>query len=169
MATAITLISSGSPSATGYPVTFTASVTTQSGATPTGSVTFKDGAIKLGMVTLAYGQAALTTSSLPLGNNAITATYSGDSTFAASTSAALTQTVEAEPTTIYLSSNANPSLTGQGVTFTATVVGQFGDAPSGTVTFLNDGVALTTVALTTNSQGYGVAAILYGFGAPGAY
>ncbi|HBI44842.1 MAG TPA: hypothetical protein DDY78_18605, partial [Planctomycetales bacterium] len=45
---------------------------------------------------------------------------------------------------ISLSSSANPSLTGQAVTFTAQVAGQFGGTPTGTITFSENGAALGT-------------------------
>ena len=57
-------------------------------------MTFKDGATTLGTGTLnGAGQATFTTRRLSVGSHSITATYNGDATFAGSTSAALTQTV----------------------------------------------------------------------------
>jgi hypothetical protein len=52
---------------------------------PTGTVTFTDNGTAMGTVTLSGRTATLTTSSLTAGVHAITASYSGDSTFAAST------------------------------------------------------------------------------------
>ncbi|MFB9262433.1 Ig-like domain repeat protein [Bradyrhizobium erythrophlei] len=89
-ATTTTVVSSQNPSSAGQSVAFTATV---SGATPTGSVTFSDGSTVLGIVTLAGGVATFATSSLATGNHSITAVYGGDSSFVASTSAALVQTV----------------------------------------------------------------------------
>ena len=43
-----------------------------------------DGTISLGSVTLSAGKATLTTSALPAGVQVLTASYSGDSNFAAS-------------------------------------------------------------------------------------
>src|SRR5258708_7444757 len=77
----------------GQAVTFTATASS-SGGTPTGTVTFKDGTVVLGSGTLSGGGiATFTTSTLALGNHSITASYAGATTFAASTSAALIQTV----------------------------------------------------------------------------
>lgn len=91
--TSTALTSSANPSAVGQTVTFTAAVTSSSG-TPTGSVDFMDGANFLGTVTLdPTGHAALTISSLASGSHNITAVYSGDATFAPSTSAVLVQSV----------------------------------------------------------------------------
>ena len=91
-ATTTTLVSSVNPSATGDAVTFTATVT----PTPTGgTVQFYDNAVALGSsVTVTDGQAPLTTSDLNVGSHSITATYSGTSDYAASsTTGATIQTV----------------------------------------------------------------------------
>ena len=95
------VVSSVNPSAVGQSVTFTATV---SGSAPTGGVTFKDGATTItGCSALAVTgtgdarTAACTTSALASGNRSITATYAGDSTNLASTSAALIQVVGSGP------------------------------------------------------------------------
>jgi hypothetical protein len=82
-------------------VIFTATVTSSAG-TPTGTVTFKDGATVIGTATLSAGAGAFTTSSLVLGTHTITATYGGTAGFAASTSPALTQTVQIPPDSVRL-------------------------------------------------------------------
>ena len=86
----VALSSSQNPSSAGQAVRFTATV---SGVTPTGTVTFFDGGTQLGTATLSAGTASLTTASLSTGSHSITARYSGDTNNAASTSAALLQTV----------------------------------------------------------------------------
>jgi len=91
--TSTTLSSSVNPSSVGQAVTFTATVTGASG-TPTGTVTFFDGGTAIGTATLAAGAASFTTSSLTLGAHSITASYGGSAGSAASTSSALTQTVQ---------------------------------------------------------------------------
>ena len=94
--TTTTLVSSQNPSLFGQAVTFTATVTGQSGGTPTGSVTFSSGGHSA-TVALTAGQASITTTandSLPLGVNPVTAVYSGDSNFIASTSITLNQVVD---------------------------------------------------------------------------
>ena len=142
----ITLGSSLDPSTYGDSVTFTATTTALSG-TPTGDVTFFDGATSIGTGTLASGVATLSTSSLSVGIHSITAVYSGDTNFNASTSAALSQTVNKANVTIALGSSLDPSTYGDSVMFTATTTGAFG-APSGTVTFKDGGVAFATSALS---------------------
>jgi hypothetical protein len=99
--TSTALSSSANPSNVGQAVTFTATVASSAG-TPTGTVTFKDGATVIGSATLAAGAAAFTTSSLALGTHTVTASYGGAAGFAASTSPALTQTVQIPPDSVRL-------------------------------------------------------------------
>jgi Bacterial Ig-like domain (group 3) len=152
-ATTTTIASSVNPSTVGQLVTFTATVTPASGTTvPTGTVTFLDGTTTLGTGTLNNtGKATLATSALTQGTHSITASYGGSSTFAASTSSALSQmvnTVSVVSTTTTLASSANPSTAGQSVTFTATVTPASGTTvPTGTVTFLDGTTTLGTGTL----------------------
>ncbi|WP_030776268.1 Ig-like domain repeat protein [Streptomyces sp. NRRL F-2664] len=70
-----TVVSAPNPPAVGQLVTFTASVSGDSG-TPTGTVMFKEGATVLGSDTLdGSGQATFTTSALAAGSHTITAEY----------------------------------------------------------------------------------------------
>ena len=75
-------------------ITFTATVTADSG-TPTGTVSFFDGSALLGTVQLnASGQASLITRRLQsLGDHSITAVYNGAGAFLGSTSPVVTVTV----------------------------------------------------------------------------
>jgi hypothetical protein len=157
-ATSTTLTSSLSPAATGQTVTFAAVVagTTLSTPAPTGTVTFFDGTFALGSGTLAGAIARFTTSSLAAGMHSITAVYSSDATYAASTSAALSEVVDAPAkvaTTTMLASSLNPSITGQSVTFSATVAGTTSNTPlpSGTVSFLDGTTSLGTGTLSTGA------------------
>jgi hypothetical protein len=86
------------------------------------------------------GTATCTTTSLPAGSDSVTALYNGDSNNVGSTSPAVTETVSQATSAIGLGSSQNPSTAGQSVTFTATVTG---DRPSGTVTFKDNGVAIS--------------------------
>ena len=154
--------SSANPSPFGQAVTFTATVTPLVGQrmlTPTGTVTFMDGTAMLGTATLgSTGIATFATStSTPLaaGTHSITAVYSGDANFTASTSARLTQTVNAAPgTTITLASSTNPSVFGQAVTFTAAVaaVPPATGMPSGSVTFMEGTTTLGTGMLDSTGR-----------------
>jgi len=88
--TSTTLVTSGSPSTWGQPVTFTATV---SPAVATGSVTFNDSANSLGTVLLNSGTAALAVPTLAVGNHSITAVYGGSAGYAASTSGGVPQNI----------------------------------------------------------------------------
>jgi hypothetical protein len=127
----------------GQPVTFTATVTSTFGTPPNGElVTFKKGTKILGTGSLTSGVATFTTSALPLGANAVTASYAGDGTFAASTSAAVTVTVTKYTTSTALAASPNPSNFGQKVTFTATVAANGSYVPTGSVSFKDAGVTI---------------------------
>ena len=141
-ATTTTIVSSLNPSSTGVNVTFTATVkaTAPASGTRTGSVDFQDGGVDIagcGAQTVsAAGTATCTTGALAAGVHSITATYSGDVNFVTSTSAPLAQNVLSTTATV-VTSNANPSVYGQSVQYTATVTG--GPAMTGTVTFRDGG------------------------------
>lgn len=92
-ATTAAVQSSQNPAVAGQPVTFTGTITSSSG-TPTGTVTFLDGTNQIGTGTLSSGAATFQTSSLSVGTHSITVTYAGDSSFQASTSPALTETIQ---------------------------------------------------------------------------
>ncbi|MBZ5552579.1 MAG: Ig-like domain repeat protein, partial [Acidobacteriia bacterium] len=147
--TAVT--SSLNPSIVGDSVTLTATVTpVGGGGSPTGTITFKDGATIIGTVPGIVGSASLTVSTFTAGSHSITAAYGGDTTFSASTSPALTQTVSAHATTTALTSSLNPSNVGQSVTLTANVTSTGAGTITGTVTF-HDGAA--TIGAGTISGG----------------
>jgi len=76
-------------------ITLTATVT---GVGATGTVTFYDGAVVLGRLPVTSGQAVFS-QALPFGTHKLRAYYSGDATFAASTSAVVSQNVTAVPAT----------------------------------------------------------------------
>jgi len=91
-----TTLGSSTPSApSGTAVQLTATVTpTVAGTTPTGTVSFTQDGSALGDAPVqSDGTAVLTTSTLPVGSDAIIATYNGDSTYAGSASAPITQTI----------------------------------------------------------------------------
>jgi len=88
------LTTSGTPSHSGQPVTFTATVTSKHGAVPNGElVKFYDSSKLLGSVALAGGTAAFTTSTLSVATHTIKAKYAGDTFFTKSTGK-VTQIVE---------------------------------------------------------------------------
>jgi hypothetical protein len=139
-------------------------------------VTFKDGATVLGTSTLSAGTATFTTSTLAAGTHAITAAYGGSTNYNGSTSSVLTQTVKKATTSTAVVSSKNPSVTGQSVTFTATVtpLAPGAGTPTGTVTFKDGATALGTgtlsagkAAFTTSTMSKGTHSLtaVYGGGA----
>ena len=111
---------------------------------------FYDGASLIGSGTLSGGLATLTTTTLPAGTNALKAVFGGDANYNPSNSSTVTVTVS----NILIASSLNPSVYGQPVTFTATVVA----GATGTVTFKDGATVLgvgtvsgSTAALTTSA------------------
>jgi len=155
-ATTTSLTSSLNPSTGGNSVTFTATV---SPSAASGTVTFKDGAATLGTGTLSGGVATYATSALSAGSHSITAVYGGDVTYASSTSSVLTQTVNGISTATALTSSLNPSISGNSVTFTATVSPS---AASGTVTFKDGAATLGTGTLSGGVAAYATSALSVG-------
>ncbi|NQW99824.1 Ig-like domain repeat protein, partial [bacterium] len=143
-ATTTVLASDTNPSNPGAPVTLTASVTSAAGI-PAGAVTFFDGSNSLGTATLdGSGIATLVTTVLTTGSHSLTASYGGSSTFAVSTSAALSQTVNANtgtPVAISWSGGGNNGLFGN----SANWVGGALPATNGKALFINN--ANTAVSL----------------------
>ncbi|HEY1993194.1 MAG TPA: Ig-like domain repeat protein [Edaphobacter sp.] len=122
-------------------VTFTANVTAPS-PNATGTVTFMEGTAILGTATLSANggvivtlttnaNAAFATTGLVTGSHQIVAVYSGDSTFAPSTSAPVPNLVED-----FTNTNSGPA--SQNIFPGATTTYNFTLAPVGATTFLND-------------------------------
>jgi hypothetical protein len=153
------LTSSLNPSTSGASVTLTATVYPPNSG-QTGSVQFFNGSVLLGTSALSTGLTAqFTTTALPVGTNSLTAVYSGDTNWAGSTSAALSQTVNKVVTTTTLISSLNPSTVGASVTLTATV------SPStatGTVQFLDGATVLGTSTLASGSASFSATSLTQG-------
>jgi Bacterial Ig-like domain (group 3)/FG-GAP-like repeat/RTX calcium-binding nonapeptide repeat (4 copies) len=126
----------------------TATVNSNAGV-PTGTITFLDGTTVLGTARLNNAGQATIKVFLGVGNHVLTASFAGNGGFADSTSAAVTETVNRASTTVALGSSVNPAVTGQAVTFTATVavVAPGAGVPTGTVTFQDGNVVLGTAAV----------------------
>lgn len=149
--TTTALVSNANPIIVGATVQLTATVVGVSGASITGTVSFTDGAAVLGVFPIdAAGLAAVRISSLAAGTHQIIASYSGDPQSRTSLSSALSESVNSAGTTITISSSANPTIVGSAVTITANVA-SVGEAPTGTVTFL-DGSSTLGVAPITNGK-----------------
>ncbi len=144
-----TLASSANPSGYSEPVTLTATVVATSGSVPTGAVTFGDGdSVILGQAALSdAGVATLTTSTLTGGVHTLSVTYLGDSNHEGTSTASLAQTVNVAPTQVATTSSAAPAVSGQAVTYTATVTSAASGVPTGSVVFKEGATTLGTVAL----------------------
>ena len=179
VATTTTLSASATQLTPGQSVTFTVTVSSQSGSNvPTGTVTLLDGTSSLGTVHLnASGLATLSTASLAVGTHSITASYGGDSKDGSSVSSAVSVTVTGAQvsiaTTTTLSASSTQIALGQSVTFTAKVMPQAGsNVPTGSVTFLDGTTTLgtsslngsATAALTTTALGAGTHSIVASYG-----
>jgi len=134
-------------------ITFTANVTASS-PNATGTVTFLDGTTVLGTASLTSNggvavslstnaNAALLTSNLAMGAHQIVAVYSGDGTFAPSTSAPANDTVED-----FTNTNSGPA--SQNIFPGATTSFNFSLAPISATTFLNE-VTVTVTGLPAGS------------------
>ena len=106
--TTTTLSSSSTSTTTGTSVTLTAKVAPTAA---TGTVTFYDGTTSLGTGTLSSGTATLSTSFSTTGTHSITAAYGGSTTYAASTSSAVSITVTASSANAVVTVNpSNPGI-----------------------------------------------------------
>jgi hypothetical protein len=144
--TVMNVLSSKASSLVGESVTFTAQL---SGKSVGGSLLFMDGATQLASIPIVSCPVTFSTTALGLGTHSITVVYSGDTNNQASTSAAITQVVSAVPvvTATTVSTSGSAITRGQAVTLTATVSGQ---APGGTVQFLDGALPLSSPAAVSN-------------------
>jgi subtilase family serine protease len=145
-------------------VTVTVASSTSGGTTPTGTVTLTGGGITAMTGTLASGSYTFTISanSLTGGTDTLTASYSGDTTYAAATSTAsitvtlLTPTVTVTPVSNPLGANVievvTVNVTGAGVTPTGTVTLSGGGYTSSACT-LASGACTINIPSNTLSNG----------------
>ncbi len=151
-----TALTASTASATvGTAVTFTASVQpTLDSTPPSGTVTFYDGTSILGTAAVtSQATASLTTAALAVGTHAITAKYSGDASYAGSTSSAYTETTTLIPTTVSLSASPSTSAYGTPISLSAHVQGSGGAAvTTGTVTFSSGSTALGSGTVGTSGS-----------------
>ncbi|MFI8437113.1 Ig-like domain repeat protein, partial [Streptomyces sp. NPDC079020] len=159
--TAVT--SSPDPSTFGEQVTLTATVApvTPGAGVPTGTVTFSSSSGGFRTVALNGAGIATFTTSVPFqaGTDTITATYNGDTGFVTS-SGSTAQTVNQAATTTVISA-LGPSVFGESVPLTATVVPVLPGAGdlSGTLTFTIDGPGGGTLTAPVDSGGSASVAI----------
>ena len=141
------LSSSTTTSHPGQPVTFTANVSTRTAPVLVGTVSFVQNSTVVATIPIDDGIATYTTNSLPVGTIAIAAVYNATAGNVGSTSSTIAQTVVPYSTTTSIASSLNPSVLGQTVTLTASVVNALGPVTAGTVTFRQGKKFLGTVSL----------------------
>ena len=112
------------------------------------------------------GTAVLSVPSFSAGTHSIAATYSGDATYAGSTSSDVAVTVAKATPSISVSSSQNPAPTGQAVTFTialtpATTTGSV-QLLDGSTVLANLGVGTTTASVTLSVGLHSVTAVYSG-------
>ncbi len=159
-----TAVTESSGAVTGAPVTFTATVTHGVSAVPTGTVVFTvtgmdatpftcDSGNTANLAPNGSGPGSVATCTFAGGLQAsdspyaVTATYSGDGTFNGS-NGALSAPINRGATSTALTSSSNPTVTGQSVTFSATVAptSPATGTPTGSVTFAINGTGGGSVA-----------------------
>jgi YVTN family beta-propeller protein len=157
-ATNLSLSIGPDPSLFGTTLVFTATVTSP-GATPAGAVvfydTFQGSTLPVATVPLSGGSASWATSALPVGMNNIVASYSGDATFAPSSSPPWTQYVLSNATlasTTNLSASPNVFFR-QRALFSVQVTVSFPETATGQVVLVGDVNQQLSPLLTLDGNG----------------
>jgi hypothetical protein len=100
---------------------------------------------------------------LNAGTQILTAAFSpSDATDYTGASATVSQVVSQATSSVVVSSNANPSSTGQVVTFTASITPQLGGTAAGSVTFYDGTTALGTMTVSSNAAALSTSALATG-------
>jgi len=150
----LSVATSATPSTYGASVTFTATISSG----PTGLVTFYDGGVSIGTSTISGTTVTFTTSGLTGGSHSITAGWTGNTNYAAVTSQAVSQVINAAPVTLNLATSATPSYYGQPVVLTATIA----SGATGFVTFYDGGVVIGAGAISGTTAIYTVGTLAIG-------
>jgi hypothetical protein len=162
------MLSVSGPATTSYgsPAVFTASVTPNSGSTmPTGSISFAvDGRASATVTVDGSALASFSTSELTAGDHTVFATYSGDKYYSPASSAggngALT--VTPVPSSFMLTADHVALTPGQSVTLTATAGTVGGRPPTGTISFLDNGIQFGAATLSAGASSFTTATLLPG-------
>jgi Big-like domain-containing protein len=141
----------------GEPLSFSVAVTpvAPGAGTPTGTANLSiDGHPVGGAVAVTGGVATIPAGALSAGSHTISATYNGDTNFAASSTSRSLVVGKASTSTVVFTS-PNPSVTDQPVTFTATVtaVAPGAGTPTGLVTFRDGTTVLGSASLAPTVGG----------------
>jgi hypothetical protein len=152
--TTISLVSSVNPVNLNQLVTYTATVSSQSGGVLNGNVTFLANDKVIGTTALTNNQATSEAIYTYPGGYQIIAAYQGTfQVVEGSQSAPLIEYIRGTSKTL-LTTSGSPSLIGQSVTFTATIKSKYGTPPNGELVTFYDGPG----AIGTGSTANGVAA-----------
>jgi hypothetical protein len=154
MATSTTVGASANPVLPSTPVTFVANVTAQTpglASKPSGKVTFYAGNGVLGTATVAGGVATLQVKSFDVGTYSVTARYEGDTSFAPSTSPAISEVSSESATTIAITTTPEQPLFLQSVQLNAHL-SSGGGVPTGEVTFKTLARTLGTAPIGPNGD-----------------
>jgi len=149
-------------SASPNPATFGQTVNligTVSATGATGNVQITDGSAIIGSTTVSGGSFAFATSTLAAGVHSLKAAYLGDSLYASSTSAAISETINKAAAAVTLSSGLNPSAVGGAVKFTAYVSPS---AATGSVSFYDGSTLLGAGTLTAGSASFTTSSLAKG-------
>ncbi|MDX6611148.1 MAG: fibronectin-binding autotransporter adhesin [Blastocatellia bacterium] len=137
----------------------TITVNTHAPASASYNINFTVAATSNSSLTVSYSSSGACTNvgatfTMTSGTGTCTVKYdqAGDSNFNTATQVTESVTAQGAATTTSLSSSFNPSAFGQSVTFTATVTSTAG-TPTGTVTFKDNGVAITGCSNKTLASG----------------
>ncbi len=147
----LTLVANPNPANVGQPVQFTVSATYLDNfiATPIVLTDNTTGTILGSLTPDASGNATLTTSTLSVGTHYISASFAGDQLHSSGTVYLNVHIVNPFATAIVLTGSPNPSLTGQSVTFSATITSANG-TPAGSVQFTDNGTNIGTQTLNAS-------------------
>ena len=153
--TNILSITTGATIFYGQNVDGTATVTASDNSQLGGTITFYDGTTNICTIAVNANAScpASAGSGFVAGTHSLTSVYSGDTTHSASTSNIVIVTVLPDPSTATLTTSLNPAPTGQSISLTATISGNFA-VPTGPVTFLDGSTIIGTATL--NSAGTAV-------------
>jgi predicted thioesterase len=172
-----TLAVGPNPTTFGTAVTMTETIPVVNGTPATGTVTFSNNGAVIGTGAInAQGVATFTTTTLPVGTDPITASYPGNTTYNPVNSGPVNEVVNKANGPDTLAVNPDPAVFGTTVTITDTVPTVGGVAPTGTVTFTNNGTTIGTApiingvaTLTTTTLPVGSDPISGAYGGDGNY
>ena len=160
--TSLTLTADNDAPVFGQALTFTATVTpvAPGAGTPESGVTFLDGTTALSGTVVSTTDVSgdlvvsISVNSLGVGTHTITAQYAAGSDFGAGADSLDLEVGQADTITT-LETDADSAISGQSVTFTATItaVTPGGGTPSGAVTFMDGDTALSGTVITDSSSG----------------